>query len=358
MRQNTKTLILSSLDIQLIIKEVGIDKLMDELIANTYQAFLDFDSEQRIIPIRDGFSYQSPKEGLIEWMPLRNIESSEVLMKMVAYHPNNPKDFNLATILSTISKYDTNTGHLKVLLDGVLPTSLRTGAASAVASKLFASDDSKVLGLIGCGAQSVTQLHALSRIFDFTEVIYYDVDHKAINSFEERISMLKLDLHFKQSSIDEIILNSDIVSTATSIGIGEGPLFDYNNSKKWLHINAIGSDFEGKTELPKNLLDQSYVSPDFTKQAMIEGECQQLDESQIGDDIFSCIKSAKNYAHLKNELTVFDSTGISLEDEVVADLFIDYAYKMKIGKFVQLEYVGEDEKNPYSFILDSKQVNR
>jgi len=352
MQESNKTLILSSLDVQRIIQNVGLNEFMDQLIAGTHEAFLEFDKEKHIIPIRSGFSYMEPREGLVEWMPLRNKQTREILMKLVAYHPHNPADFGLPTILSTISKYDTSTGHLKVLMDGVLPTSLRTGAASAVASKLFGHGNSKKFGLIGCGAQSVTQLHALSRIFDLDEVLYFDVDKMAMNSFKDRISSLGLDIILSPNSMNEIITQADIVSTATSIGIGEGPLFEYTApTKSWLHINAIGSDFEGKTELPKELLKVAYVSPDFREQAIIEGECQQLESTEIGEDIISCIKSANKFTHLKEELTVFDSTGLSLEDEVVADLLTSYAEEMKIGNYVQLEYSGEDEKNPYAFMM-------
>ena len=90
-------------------------------------------------------------------------KGAEVVIKVVGYHPKNPKNFNLPTILSSISSYDTKTGHLMGIADGVLLTALRTGAASAVASELLAKPESTTLGLIGCGAQSITQLHALSR---------------------------------------------------------------------------------------------------------------------------------------------------------------------------------------------------
>jgi ornithine cyclodeaminase/alanine dehydrogenase-like protein (mu-crystallin family) len=287
-------------------------------------------------------------------MPLRDINQEEILMKMVAYHPNNPKNFQLPTILSTFSKYDTNTGHLKVVMDGVLPTALRTGAASAVASKLFGNANSTTLGLIGCGAQSITQLHALSRIFNLDTVLYYDIDITTMNSFRDRIVMLDLDITLKQATITDIVENADVISTATSLGIGEGPLFEYEKSKPWLHVNAVGSDFVGKTELPKKLLEKSYVSPDFLDQAIIEGECQQLSPEQIGKDLISCIKTANQLSYLKEELTVFDSTGMSLEDQIVADLFLKYASEMGIGEYINLESTGIDEKNPYAFVLKPK----
>ena len=80
------------------------------------------------IPARSGFNYNVPQLGLIEWMPLYQV-GSKVTIKIVGYHPKNPKIFGLPTILSSISQYDTITGHLLGLADGVLLTALRTGAA-------------------------------------------------------------------------------------------------------------------------------------------------------------------------------------------------------------------------------------
>jgi len=351
MKDNLETLLITGEHIQTIISNVGLDVIMDELIEKTYKAFVNFDADESIMPIRAGFNYLEPHEGLVEWMPIRTISKEEVLVKMVAYHPRNPVKYHLPTIISTISKYDTRNGHLKALIDGVLPTSLRTGAVAAVASKLFGNTNSVSLGLIGCGAQSITQLHALSRVFKFKQIYFYDADEMTQKSFIERVSMLNLSCDFIPSNIKEIVEESDIVSTATSIGIGDGPLFQNQKTKGWLHINAIGSDFEGKFELPIDFLGQSYVCPDRLSQAKIEGECQQLQDDQIGDDLSSCLKQANQLEHLKNQRTVFDSTGIALQDSVVADLFLKYAEKMGLGERVSLESASMEEKTPYSFMI-------
>lgn len=350
MKGKMTTLVLTAENIQTIIEELGIDAVMDQLIAKLYDALANFSAENTIIPIRSGFSYTKPSEGLIEWMPLRDKAGQEVTFKMVGYHPNNPTEKKLPTILSNITKYDTTTGHLISVMDGVLPTALRTGAASAVASKLFAKSDSKILGLIGCGAQSITQLHALSRVFDLEKVMYFDTEYQAVQSFENRASILSYSGSFEQASISEIVEGCDILCTATSIGIGEGPLFENILPKDHLHINAVGSDFEGKIELPKELLVKSYVCPDFLGQAVIEGECQQLSEDQIGKDLFYCINNAREINKYQDSTTVFDSTGISLEDQVVGSLFSHYAQELGIGSHLQIENNHLEQKNPYSFL--------
>jgi len=349
------TLLLSACDVNLIMNTYGMNRLMDDLIFRLIKEFENFNANDTIIPIRSGFNYVSETPGLVEWMPVFR-KDEEVVIKVVGYHPRNPKKFNLPTILSTISSYDTKTGHLKGLVDGVLLTALRTGAASAIAAKYLAHPKSSVLGLLGCGAQSITQLHAISRLFPIKKVLVYDTDSEAINSFNKRVEVLDLDIEIISSTTADVIAESDIVSTATSIEVGEGPLFKNYITKPHLHINAIGSDFPGKIELPINLLKESFVCPDFTKQAKIEGECQQLTDKEIDSDLFEVIQNYDNYKHLQKKLTVFDSTGLALEDKVVMGLFLDLAHEFEIGTDVSLENISNDVKNPYHFLYNSVKI--
>jgi len=274
----------------------------------------------------------------------------KVLIKVVGYHPSNPGKFNLPTIVSTISEYDTNSGHLCALIDGVLATAIRTGAASAVASKLMAKPTSSVLGLIGCGTQAVTQLHAISLCFKIERVLFYDVDPNASSSFEKRCSALNLNTGFISTTIEEIVKNSDILCTATSIDIGAGPLFSNIETKPHLHINAVGSDFPGKVEIPLELLQKCFVCPDFIEQAIVEGECQQLDQKDIGAGLVEVVQNSDKYAYVQNERSLFDSTGWALEDKVVMELFLECASKLGLGQELEIEHGPSDTKNPYDFL--------
>ena len=168
MKKN-KTLVLSADNVNTIVRKYGLNELMDMLIQKTTAAIEKFDTKHIDIPIRSGFNYDGENLGLIEMMPV-HVKGSEVIIKVVGYHPSNPINYQLPTILSSISSYDTETGHLKAIADGVLLTALRTGAASAIATKRLATSDSSILGLIGCGAQAITQLHALSRLFEIKKV--------------------------------------------------------------------------------------------------------------------------------------------------------------------------------------------
>jgi len=350
MKKN-KTLLLSARDVQEIVLNKGLNEVMDTLIERLEKALQSYHPDEVKIPMRSGFNYEKPVTGLIEWMPLYH-KGNDVVIKVVGYHPDNPSERNLPTIISSISAYCTKTGHLKGIIDGVLPTALRTGASSAVISKILAKKDAKILGLIGCGAQAVTQLHALSRVFDFEKILIFDTDKNTINSFAERTKGLQLNTPIQTSNITEIISQSDIVCTATSVDVGAGPLFNGTPSKSHLHINAVGADFPGKVEIPLSFLQDSFVCPDFLSQALVEGECQRLDEKYIGSDWIQVIQNQQNYTKYQHEKTVFDSTGWALEDWVVTDLFMEYAAELGLGTQVELESIPEDAKSPYEFVRE------
>jgi len=349
LEKSNSTIVLTQDGIRSIIEKEGIDQIMDLLISRLDDEVKNYNTATTKIPVRSGFNYTVPNPGLVEWMPIYH-SGEDIVIKLVGYHPNNPSLFGIPTIASTISAYTTQTGQLKGIMDGVLPTALRTGAASAMASKYLAQPDSSVLGLIGCGAQSVTQLHALSRLFNFENVLIYDTNENAMRSFTARIECLGLSVNIEHSSINDIVEKSDIVCTATSININEGPLFENIEPKPHAHFNAVGSDFPGKTELPVSLLKKAFVSPDFLEQALQEGESQQMLKGHIGPEIDHIVKYPETHQPYQNKLTVFDSTGWALEDYVVFNLFMDLAAKHNLGKELSIEYLPDDAINPYHFL--------
>ena len=350
-----KTIILSKLDVQNVITAVGVDQLMDELISKLEKAFKDFDPQRTVVPVRDGFSYSSPQQGLVEWMPMLET-GKHVMMKLVGYHPRNPELNQLPTILSDFSLYNATTGQVEAIVDGTLLTAIRTGAASAVASRVLAHPESRTVGLIGCGAQAVTQLHAISRLFDIDRVCFFDTDHNTVCSFEQRCRSFIDNASFKSSSLENVVEVADIISVATSMDIGAGPVFADQPTKEHLHINAIGSDFPEKFEVPVEMLKRSFVTPDVRAQAEIEGECQQLEASDIGDEFYEVLRRAEQHVELQKRRTVFDSTGWVLEDYVVTKLFLDHAERLGIGTRVSMGAGVEDPKSPYEFLNQVAQI--
>lgn len=342
------TLLLTREDVHHIARHVGLDALMDTLIQRLAAAFTGFDAETTTIPARTGFTYTHPAEGLIEWMPcLRS--GKQAVVKIVGYHPANARSNDLPTIVSTVSAYDTSTGHLQCLMDATFPTALRTGAASAIATRVLAVPEAETLGLIGAGAQAVTQLHALTRVLPIRRVLVSDVDGAVAASFADRIASLGSDLHVETVSSEEAVVGADVVCTATSVGVGAGPVFGDVEPRPWCHINAVGSDFPGKVEVPVALLERSLVCPDSRAQAVEEGECQQVSPDAIGPDLVTLLQHPERYADARTRLTVFDSTGWALEDYVTMEYFVEQAGLLGLGTRLSIEAVSGDALNPYDF---------
>lgn len=173
------TLVVTGAHINALIERVGVDDLMRRMVEELTAACNTFDAKIQQVRQRDGFHYHVPHLGLLEWMPCMSL-GRQVSVKMVAYHPENPSAQGLPTILSTVQLFDPGNGHLTGLIDGTYLTALRTGAASCVASRVLARPDSSTVGIIGCGAQAVTQLHGLCLHFDITEVLIHDVSASAL----------------------------------------------------------------------------------------------------------------------------------------------------------------------------------
>lgn len=343
-----KTFVLNSTDLKRVVAATGIDSLMDQMIYRLKQAFISYDPKSLETPQRSGFNYQNPI-GLVEWMPIHQV-GEKVTIKVVGYHPTSPARFDLPTIVSTLSSYDTKTGHLEAMVDATFLTSVRTGAASAIASQWLADPASKVLGIVGCGAQAVTQIHAISRCFDLEEVLIFDTDESSAISLRNRVSFLNDSVEVSVAQLDEIARRSDILCAATSVEPGAGPVVDLSMSKSSLHVNAVGSDFPGKTELSVDFLKRSFVCPDFSPQAAVEGECQQLAPSEFAVTITDIAKQASDYVEQQKMTTVFDSTGWALEDWVAMELIVEKAQELGVGEQIEIECLSKDPLDPYEFL--------
>nr|AWI62625.1 lysine cyclodeaminase [Cystobacter sp.] len=342
-----ETLLISAADLAQIVRHVGVDRLMHQLIERLMQSLLHYDPRSIEVRKRDGFAYQTPHPGVLEWMPVMRRGESSVI-KVVGYNPHNPTLHGAPTIVSTISLYDIATGHLRLLMDGVFPTAMRTGAASAVASRLLARQDAEVLGIVGCGAQAVTQLHALSLVFPLRRVLAFDIDPAVSATYARRCGFVPLPIELVPLQVLEA--EADILCTATSVPVGGGPVIRGEQLKEWIHINAVGSDLPGKTELPLSLLERSLVCPDYLEQALVEGECQQLKHrpSRIGPSLVELVQGPKRDESIRHSPTVFDSTGFALEDQVALELFLEYAQELRLGRRVELEGGTTDVRNPYA----------
>ncbi|MCP3803370.1 hypothetical protein NLX83_29260 [Allokutzneria sp. A3M-2-11 16] len=299
---------------------------------------------------RDGFHRFGPRPGLLEWMPAARLGGT-VALKMVGYHPHNPAEHGLPTILSSLYGFDSDSGRLRIIADGTFATAVRTGVASMIASRALADPDSEVLGLVGAGAQAVTQLHALARRFPLRRVLVSDPDPAAVASFAARS-------RFPAGMIEAVPLavlerEANIICTCTSVLPGAGPVISGAELRHDVHINAVGSDMPGKVELPLALLRRATVCPDLLAQAMLEGECQQLAADEVGPSLFDLVQDPAAGAAVRGGPTVFDSTGLALEDLVMVEVLEELAERHSLGRFLDIEASSGDPRDPYAFLAES-----
>jgi L-lysine cyclodeaminase len=339
-------MLLSAAEMRTIVDKIGRDQIMNRIVDRLGTDLKNvFEGALFLSPERAGFERESPAGGVLEWMPHRRPGDSSTV-KLVSYSPANPDRFGLPTILGTIARIDDRTGRTTVLADGLLLTAMRTAAASALASRVLASPDSSVLGIVGTGAQAVTQAHALSLQHPIRRVMAWDVAPAHLASFAERVAFLGIEV--VAADPQDILSTSDIVCTTTSVAVGAGPVLPDRGWKDGLHINAVGSDLIGKTELPRRLLEAALVCPDHRAQAVREGECQQLPASLVGPSLDELCARPEAFRDAIGRLTVFDSTGFALEDHSALDVFVEAAEEFGIGTELPFEFQPADPLDPYS----------
>jgi ornithine cyclodeaminase/alanine dehydrogenase-like protein (mu-crystallin family) len=345
------TRVLGAEQVAAIVRHRGRDAVMDELIERLQHALSTFDGHTVQSPRRRGFHYEEPSLGLLEWMPV--MDTGRVIsVKTVGYHPTNPARQRLPSIVATTSLYDPCTGRLTALVEATLLTALRTGAASAIATDILARPDPVVVGVVGCGAQAVAQLHAISRVRAVETVLATDTDPGVAASFARRTGFLDRPVKIVDP-VDRhrLLAEADVLCTCTSVAPGEGPVVDDGPHRPWLHVNAIGADFPGKVELPLPLVERSLLCPDLLSQCRSEGEAQRVGPERLGPDLATLVQQRTRYEAWRNHLTVFDSTGWALEDLVVAEMMVDHAADLGIHAGIDLHAPVVDPHDPFEGLV-------
>ena len=341
------TKVLGAEQVARVIAALGLDAALDELIERLTHALAVYEPAKLLTPVRDGFGYELPVPGLLEWMPVMDVGRA-IAVKAVGYHPGNPANRRQPTVLASISIYDPSTGRLLALLDATLLTAMRTGAASAVATDVLARDTPLVVGLVGCGAQAVTQLHAIARVRPVERALVTDTDPAVAASFARRASFVDRPIEVvPPADRGRLLAEADVLCTATSVDVGRGPVIHDGEHRPWLHVNAVGSDVPGKQELPDALLSRSVVCPDLLDQCLLEGELQRMGRGRAGPDLAALVQQRTRYEALRAQPTVFDSTGWALEDLVAADMVLEHATRLGLVSIVDVQAHPDDPYDPY-----------
>jgi len=248
-------------------------------------------------------------------------------LKWVCVYPNN-RGQNLPTVMATIILCDPSTGCPLAIMDGTHITSMRTGAAGGVAVKYLARKDSSVIGMIGAGMQAKTQLLAISEVLaKIEEVKVFDVQKDASLEYAKEMGS-KLNINIRQVESIVEATEADIVVTTTP---SRRPVVRKEYIRPGTHINAIGADAKGKQELEAELLKDAKIIIDDIAQASHSGEINvPLSEGLIKvEDVHGTlgeiVANLKRGRENDEEITVFDSTGLAIQDIICAKLLYEKA---------------------------------
>jgi alanine dehydrogenase len=228
---------------------------------------------------------------------------------------------------ATIFLIDPHTGRPRCLIDGNTITTVRTGAAGALGLTLLARPESTSLCIFGTGTQARIQLSfALRYMPNIQRVRYLTVLGQTDDAFEKEFGHLCAIAHARDA--DVAVSESDIVVTATP---GGGPLFSRGAVRAGTHLNCVGADTKGKRELPEGLLRQSRLFADDREQSRSIGEGQwdtDCPSIEIGDLLTGKVRLTRDV----EDITVFDMTGLALQDLVVAEMLLQLAEVSGLGK--------------------------
>ncbi len=256
-------------------------------------------------------------------------------IKWVCVYPNNRAQ-NLRSVVATIIYSDPQTGYPLAIMDGTYITSMRTGAAGGIAVKYLAKKDSSVIGIIGAGVQARAQLLAIKEVLpEIKEVKVFSLPKDTGVSYAEEMKA-KLDLNVRPVETIEEALEADIVVTTTPV---RKPIIKKQHIKPGTHINAIGADARGKQEMEGEILKKAKIVVDDLEQASHSGEINvPLSEGVIKiEDIYGTlgevVANLKKGRESDEEITIFDSTGLAIQDIICAKIVYEKAKERKATVF-------------------------
>ncbi len=270
--------------------------------------------------------------GDLRTMPAYLEEQDIAGVKIVNVHPDNPKK-GLPTVMALVILNSTETGAPIAVMDGTYLTDMRTGAGGGVAVKYLARKNSKTLGFVGTGNQARTQLLAINEIIDIGEVKAVSTHEKHTLAFKEEMEKLVECEIIPKKSIKEVC-DCDILVTTTP---SREPIVMNEWISEGTHINAIGADAPGKEELDPKILKRAKVVVDDLPQASHSGEVNVplakgiILEKDIFCELGEVVTGRKKARTKDSDITVFDSTGLAIQDVATADMVYRKALKANMG---------------------------
>ena len=287
-----------------LVHRIGVERMLTDLAQAIEADFLrwgQFDKTPRIASHSD--------VGVIELMPTS--DGHTYGFKYVNGHPSNMKR-GLQTVTAFGLLADVETGYPVLLSEMTILTALRTAATSAMAAKWLAPQGATTMALIGNGAQAEFQALAFKAVCGLTEVRLYDIDPAATAKCAKNLAGTGLTV-IPCRTAEEAILGAQIITTVTADKTNATILTD-NMVGSGVHINGVGGDCPGKTELHRDILLRSAIFVEYPPQTRVEGEIQQLAPDHPVTELWEVIAGRAPGRTAPGQVTLFDSVGFAIED--------------------------------------------
>lgn len=313
-----------------------------DCLEHDFRRWSDFDKTTR--------TASHSRDGVIELMPTS--DGQIYTFKFVNGHPVNTKSGKL-TVTGFGALADVATGYPLLISEMTLLTALRTAATSVMAAKALARPDSHRMGLIGTGSQSEFQALAFQHILGINTIRIFDIDSDAMEKFRHNMRDSGLVIETTDSAA-EAAHGVDIVTTVTA-DKANATILNLADIAPGTHINAIGGDCPGKTELDGAILEASKVFVEFSPQSRIEGEIQQMPEDFPVTELWEVLQGSALGRTREEDITVFDSVGFAVED--FSALRYLWSILPKTGRTIDLVPSLDNPKNLFSLLSLSRSVS-
>jgi len=324
-----------------LLRTIGLDRAIEgmaEIILNDYRRWKDFEKSARVA--------HHSLEGVIELMPAS--DGKLYSFKYVNGHPRNVEK-NLSTVMAFGVLAEVETGAPILLSEMTLLTAVRTAATSAAIAKILARKNSRTMAVIGNGAQSEFQIVAFHAMLGIAEVRLYDIDPKATKKLKRNHEGIEGLTVLEASVAREAVKGADIVTTITADKT-KAVILSADMIEPGMHLNAVGGDCPGKTELAGDVLKMGRVFVEYEPQTRMEGDIQQMPANFPVTELWKLLTGKEEGRQNDADITIFDSVGFALADFSALRYMNDVAVQRNAGRMVDLVPSLPDPKDLYSLI--------
>jgi len=311
---------------QLVIRK-GLATCLSEMAEYIRQDYLRWDDFEKCARLANHSA-----DGVIELMPAS--DASLYAFKYVNGHPKNTQA-GMLTVMAFGALGDVDTGKPVLLSEMTLTTAIRTAATSALVARYLARNDASSMALIGNGSQSEFQALAFHTLLNINEIRLFDIDPAATEKLVQNLAAypdLKLVV---ATSVADAVRGADIVTTVTADKTC-ATILTPDMIEPGMHLNAVGGDCPGKTELHRDIVERARVIVEYEPQSRIEGEIQQMPADSPVTEFWQVVNGQVPGREDAGQVTLFDSVGFAIEDYSALRYVLDVALELAIGSDIAL----------------------